>query len=989
MSDLVDSAIISDYVDIAQNEYVTKYSFNRNFEKLLSNDNILDSLVRDAPIETYNKLKTYNRNDLVFYKIQKTDSQFYVLRSKQSPNMHKPLVQRDINTGKLYVINGDWWEVLGALNSDNDSMTPKDYADSYVSNSKKTFIDQHQDNTAPGAHPTGKLGMKESSILFRTFDNISDDRLHFYYPYELQSYIADDSVYSGYMRKWDNGLLEYDLVFKLSYAGPSDDGMELLSANNYKALKQNNNFMYFKDDEDYNIFNKGGEYYVNINGTKQVNLNKIINAYSSKIKFLEPFKDLNYMVFTSNVKNIETEAYNTKNEVIDTYDDRLILDGKTIVGTTENAAFRLILNIPNEIVNIKFQALGYMKQSQGYPIVLNIDPNASELINIDNEAFVYSEIDTISLPYSLRYIGKNAFAECLQLTSVVFYVDRDPTKQPRIDFNAFSNSNIQSLSVIYRQPFSALFSSQPTMNDVYNDVFLSKDHLSEKFRNTNYLANIGILNEPTIYVENEPETYVQPMLMATALNDENTQEQQALNDEDPTNNVITINVDEFLSELSAMQQQQKLFARSRSILFGANVPIQPTEHNVFKVSGTTITGYDDSLILSNGIALNLQQLTHVSAIGPGALNGFNKLVSLSIGTNITSIASDAFGYEFNELVLNASDNFNLGDSSFNTLCILNPSKTLTANYINNCYYAQTSLTSIPSYAISTQNITNLYINNISSFEASAFANINTIDNAYIYSNSNGVKLNEFVFGLSVNADDPSDIYAENNIGNLNLIGNTWTLAPSSLAGIETYYLSIDMSQSEICAWAFLSSYVGTLDLLNVDNAKKDDDNIYQGLYAKSLSTMYCDQLLFSNYNNYISSISSNLSNIGLTPPCIVTTQKESKVYVYSDINTWQEIPTYLFIEGDNLISCNNDKINSNYDVMIPNYITTIENEAFLSCDNATVIYIPASVTSIGDDAFKGCTNLEEIIFEPGIQLTSIGINIFEGCSNLEGIDIRQ
>jgi hypothetical protein len=34
--------IISSNIDIAQNEYVTKYSFNRNFEKLISNDMILD-----------------------------------------------------------------------------------------------------------------------------------------------------------------------------------------------------------------------------------------------------------------------------------------------------------------------------------------------------------------------------------------------------------------------------------------------------------------------------------------------------------------------------------------------------------------------------------------------------------------------------------------------------------------------------------------------------------------------------------------------------------------------------------------------------------------------------------------------------------------------------------------------------------------------------------------------------------------------------------
>jgi len=66
------------------------------------------------------------------------------------------------------------------------------------------------------------------------------------------------------------------------------------------------------------------------------------------------------MVFTSNVKNAETEAFNTKNEVIESYDDRLVIDGLTIAGTADNAQFRMPLTIPNEIVNIKSTSLAYM-----------------------------------------------------------------------------------------------------------------------------------------------------------------------------------------------------------------------------------------------------------------------------------------------------------------------------------------------------------------------------------------------------------------------------------------------------------------------------------------------------------------------------------------------------------------------------------------------------------------------------------------------------
>ena len=102
----VNVSIISDYIDIAQNEYVTKYSFNRNFEKLISNDVFLTEFKNGLTnqIETYNPHKTYNKDNYVFYKIENIDTKLYFLRSKQNDNTHKPLVEHDIQTNALYVI---------------------------------------------------------------------------------------------------------------------------------------------------------------------------------------------------------------------------------------------------------------------------------------------------------------------------------------------------------------------------------------------------------------------------------------------------------------------------------------------------------------------------------------------------------------------------------------------------------------------------------------------------------------------------------------------------------------------------------------------------------------------------------------------------------------------------------------------------------------------------------------------------------------------
>ncbi len=47
-------------------------------------------------------------------------------------------------------------------------------------------------------------------------------------------------------------------------------------------------------------------------------------------------------------------------------------------------------------------------------------------------------------------------------------------------------------------------------------------------------------------------------------------------------------------------------------------------------------------------------------------------------------------------------------------------------------------------------------------------------------------------------------------------------------------------------------------------------------------------------------------------------------------------------------------------------------------DNAdlTEITIPNYITSIDDEAFSGCKNLTRVIFEDGSQLQSIGVRAF-------------
>ena len=47
-------------------------------------------------------------------------------------------------------------------------------------------------------------------------------------------------------------------------------------------------------------------------------------------------------------------------------------------------------------------------------------------------------------------------------------------------------------------------------------------------------------------------------------------------------------------------------------------------------------------------------------------------------------------------------------------------------------------------------------------------------------------------------------------------------------------------------------------------------------------------------------------------------------------------------------------------ITIPEYIVSIDANAFYGCDNLTSITIPKNVTSIGGSVFGGCSNLENI-----------------------------
>lgn len=73
------------------------------------------------------------------------------------------------------------------------------------------------------------------------------------------------------------------------------------------------------------------------------------------------------------------------------------------------------------------------------------------------------------------------------------------------------------------------------------------------------------------------------------------------------------------------------------------------------------------------------------------------------------------------------------------------------------------------------------------------------------------------------------------------------------------------------------------------------------------------------------------------------------------------------------------------EILLPNTLTTIGENAFYDCSGLTSITIPDSVTSIGNYAFCGCHSLTSVTIPSGV--TSIGYNTFGGCRSLTSISI--
>ena len=73
-------------------------------------------------------------------------------------------------------------------------------------------------------------------------------------------------------------------------------------------------------------------------------------------------------------------------------------------------------------------------------------------------------------------------------------------------------------------------------------------------------------------------------------------------------------------------------------------------------------------------------------------------------------------------------------------------------------------------------------------------------------------------------------------------------------------------------------------------------------------------------------------------------------------------------------------------VTLPEGVTTIEHGAFEDCKNLASVTLPEGLTSIEYRAFLHCTSLTSIILRQGLM--RLGVSAFEGCESLQSVSIQ-
>ena len=127
---------------------------------------------------------------------------------------------------------------------------------------------------------------------------------------------------------------------------------------------------------------------------------------------------------------------------------------------------------------------------------------------------------------------------------------------------------------------------------------------------------------------------------------------------------------------------------------------------------------------------------------------------------------------------------------------------------------------------------------------------------------------------------------------------------------------------------------------------------------------------------------SNSSVATVDEKCLVTTTGEGTCKIYACTITVKSETNSDFVIENGVLK---EYKGTSEDVVIPEEVTAIGDNAFKNCDTIKSIVIPNTVKSIGSYAFKACTGLTDITLPEGLE--TIENYAFASCTRLSSLNM--
>ena len=233
-----------------------------------------------------------------------------------------------------------------------------------------------------------------------------------------------------------------------------------------------------------------------------------------------------------------------------------------------------------------------------------------------------------------------------------------------------------------------------------------------------------------------------------------------------------------------------------------------------------------------------------------------------------------------------------------------------------------------------------------------------------------IQLSNIVIGNSVSTISKQSFYGCNSISSVYLPNSVKTIEEEAFANCSSLSsLSLGNSLSTIGNRAFYKCE--SLISLHIPNSVT---NIGYSCFSEcnSLSEVTLGENL-KNIDSSAFSYCTSLSNIS------IPNSVENLGYgVFRGCNGLSSVHI-----GESVVSIKQETFSgctALTTVSIGNSVETIENKAFMNCNKLTSVFIPNSTKSIGDMAFEGCSELMKVILPKTIS--TIGSKTFADCKNM-------